>query len=43
MAPVAGRPFLEYLLLQLKKHEIDEVTLCVGYKGSKKIKISRSV
>ena len=33
MAPVAGRPFLEYLLLQLKKHEIDEVTLCVGYKA----------
>ncbi len=34
MAPVAGRPFLEYLLLQLKKHEIDEVTLCVGYKAN---------
>src|SRR5438105_1940963 len=33
MAPVAGRPFLEYLLLQLKKHGIDEVTLCVGYKA----------
>src|SRR5258708_2634234 len=33
MALVAGRPFLEYLLLQLKKHEIDEVTLCVGYKA----------
>src|SRR5437660_9273914 len=33
MAPVAGRPFLEYLLLQLKKHEIDAVTLCVGYKA----------
>lgn len=33
MAPVAGKPFLEYLLLQLKKHEIDEVTLCVGYKA----------
>jgi NDP-sugar pyrophosphorylase family protein len=33
MAPVAGRPFLEYLLLQLKKYEIDEVTLCVGYKA----------
>ena len=33
MAPIAGRPFLEYLLLQLKKHEIDEVTLCVGYKA----------
>ncbi len=33
MAPVAGRPFLEYLLLQLKKHEIDQVILCVGYKA----------
>lgn len=33
MAPVAGRPFLEYLLLQLKKHEIDEVILCIGYKA----------
>ena len=33
MAPVASRPFLEYLLLQLKKHEIDEFTLCVGYKA----------
>ena len=33
MAPVAGRPFLEHLLLQLKKHKIDEVTLCVGYKA----------
>src|SRR5690242_12677154 len=33
MAPVAGRPFLEYLLMQLKKHEIDEVILCVGYKA----------
>lgn len=33
MAPLAGRPFLEYLLIQLKKHEIDEVTLCVGYKA----------
>lgn len=33
MAPVAGRPFLEYLLQQLKKHEIEEVTLCVGYKA----------
>jgi NDP-sugar pyrophosphorylase family protein len=33
MAPVAGRPFLEYLLLQLKKHEINEVTLCVGYQA----------
>ncbi len=33
MAPVAGRPFLEYLFLQLKKREVEEVTLCVGYKA----------
>ena len=33
MAPVAGKPFLEYLLLQLKKYEINEVTLCVGYRA----------
>lgn len=33
MAPIAGRPFLEYLLLQLKEQGIDEVTLCVGYKA----------
>ncbi|HCI79331.1 MAG TPA: hypothetical protein DHW02_06550 [Ktedonobacter sp.] len=33
MAPVAGKPFLEYLLLQLKNNEIYEVTLCVGYKA----------
>ncbi len=33
MAPVAGKPFLEYLLLMLKKHGIDEATLCVGYKA----------
>lgn len=34
MAPVAGKPFLEYLLLQLKKYEICEVVLCVGYKAN---------
>ena len=33
MAPIADRPFLEYLLLQLKKHGVEEVTLCVGYKA----------
>lgn len=33
MAPVAGRPFLEYLLLQLKKYGIHDVTLCAGYKA----------
>src|SRR5579884_3219840 len=33
MAPVCGRPFLEYLLVQLKQHEVEEVTLCVGYRA----------
>lgn len=33
MAPIADRPFLEYLMLQLKKHGVEEVTLCVGYKA----------
>lgn len=33
MAPIRGKPFLEYLLLQLKKHGVDDVTLCVGYKA----------
>jgi D-glycero-alpha-D-manno-heptose 1-phosphate guanylyltransferase len=31
MAPVAGRPFLEYLLLWLRSAEIKELILCVGY------------
>lgn len=33
MAPISGRPFLEYLILQLKKWEIEEVILSIGYKG----------
>lgn len=33
MAPISGRPFLEYLFLQLKKHGVEDVTLCVGYKA----------
>lgn len=32
MAPVGGRPFLEYLLLQLKKWGRKDVVLSVGYK-----------
>ncbi len=32
MAPVGGKPFLEYLLLQLKRWEITDVLLSVGYK-----------
>lgn len=34
MAPVAGRPFLEYLLHDLKAAGIRRVILCTGYKSS---------
>lgn len=33
MADVCGKPFLEYLILELKKHGITEIVLAVGYKG----------
>jgi NDP-sugar pyrophosphorylase family protein len=33
MAPVAGKPFLEYLVLQLKKYGIVETILATGYKS----------
>jgi NDP-sugar pyrophosphorylase family protein len=33
MAPVAGRPFLEYLLLQLKRAGIGRVVLSTGHLG----------
>lgn len=32
MAPVGGKPFLEYLLLQLKRWKITDIVLSVGYK-----------
>jgi D-glycero-alpha-D-manno-heptose 1-phosphate guanylyltransferase len=32
MAPVGGKPFLEYLLLQLRSQGIYEVILAVGIK-----------
>jgi len=32
MAPVAGRPFLEYLLDYLYRHDLSKVVLSVGYK-----------
>jgi len=34
MAPVAGRPFLEYLILQLIRWNIKEIILSVGYMGN---------
>lgn len=33
MAPVAGRPFLEYLILQLTRWNIRDIVLSIGYKG----------
>jgi NDP-sugar pyrophosphorylase family protein len=33
MVPIAGRPFLEYLLRQLARHGFTEVILCVGHRG----------
>ncbi|MGH9699978.1 MAG: nucleotidyltransferase family protein [Candidatus Acidiferrales bacterium] len=36
LAPVAGRPFLEYLLLQLRDAGVRQVTLCTGH-GSREV------
>ena len=33
LAPVGGRPFLEFVLLQLRCSGIRDVTLCVGYRN----------
>jgi len=35
MALISGRPFLEYLILQLKKYNLTEIVLCIGYLGEK--------
>jgi NDP-sugar pyrophosphorylase family protein len=35
MADVAGKPFLEYLILSLYKEGVREVVLCTGYMGEK--------
>jgi len=34
MAPVAGRPFLDYLLCWLRSEGVEDVILCVGHKRS---------
>lgn len=34
MALIRGRPFLEYLVWQLKKYGLREIVLCIGYLGS---------
>src|SRR5262245_47463597 len=33
MAPIGGRPFLEYLLYPLRRAGIRNVTLCCGYRA----------
>ena len=33
LVEVGGRPFLEHLILYLKKFEIDDILLCTGYLG----------
>lgn len=33
MAPVANRPFLVYLTLQLKEQGLTDIVLCIGYRG----------
>jgi len=35
MAPIGSRPFLEYLVLQLRNERIDQITLCTGYQSDK--------
>jgi NDP-sugar pyrophosphorylase family protein len=34
MAPIKGKPFLEYLILQLKKQNIKDIIISTGYKGN---------
>jgi len=34
MAPINGKPFLEYLILQLRKQNIKDIIFSIGYKGS---------
>ena len=33
MVLVAGRPFLEYLIWQLKRYGFRDIVLCIGYLG----------
>jgi NDP-sugar pyrophosphorylase family protein len=34
MAPVAGKPFLEYLISRLKRHGLRDIVFCVGYRSA---------
>ncbi len=42
LAPVAGRPFLDYLLVQLRLQGIREVVLLAGYKSAQIISFAES-
>jgi NDP-sugar pyrophosphorylase family protein len=33
MAPIADKPFLEYLVMRLRQQGVDDIILCVGYKA----------
>jgi len=33
MITIAQKPFLEYLLLHLRKHDVRRIILCIGYRG----------
>lgn len=33
MAPIAGKPFLDYLIVRLQRQGIEDIILCVGYKA----------
>ena len=35
LAPVGGRPFLEYLICQLREQQVERVVLLTGYYGEK--------
>ena len=41
MIEVAGKPFLEHLILQLKSNGIEEVTILLGYMGDKVVEYFR--
>ncbi len=34
MAPIKGKPFLEYIILQLKSQNLKDIIISTGYKGS---------
>lgn len=34
MALIEKKPFMEYVILELKKHGVNEIIFAVGYKGS---------